>query len=96
MKTRLVSCDREWTSLTIIDKRGKPIILGYGEIEKIKLGYYTEKKLFSKKTTEKIEFVLKKNNQSIILTKVMDWDYFDQYKKEVIRFAKDNKITLIE
>lgn len=96
MKTRLVSCDREWTSLTIIDKKGKPIILGYTDIDKIKLGYYTKKKLFGKRTTEKIEFVLKNSNQSIILTKVMDWDYFDQYKREVIKFAKDNKITLIE
>lgn len=96
MKTRLVSCDREWTSLTIIDKHGKPIVLGYNDIDKIKLGYHTEKKLFSKKTTEKIEFVLRRNGQSIILTKVMDWDYFDQYKKEVIKFANDNKISIID
>ncbi|WP_010243502.1 hypothetical protein [Acetivibrio cellulolyticus] len=96
MKTRLVSCDREWTSLTIIDKSGKPKVLCYNEIEKIKLGYHTEKKLFTKKTSEKIEFVLKDSKQSIILTKIMDWDYFDQYKREVIKFAKDNKISVVD
>lgn len=95
MKTRLISCDRDWTSLTIIDKSGKPRILCYNDIEKVKLGYFTEKKLFSKKSSEKIEIVLK-NNSSIILTKVMDWDYFDQYKKEVIKFARDNKIVVVD
>lgn len=94
MKDRLVACDRDWTSLTVIDKNGNPNILGYNDIEKIKLGYYTEKKLFSKKTTEKIEIVLK-NATSIILTKNMDWDRFDQYKREVIKFANDNKIALV-
>ena len=95
MKTRLISCNREWTSLTIIDKSGKPRILSYNDIDKVKLGYFTEKKLFSKKTSEKIEIVLK-NSSSIILTKVMDWDYFDQYKKEVIKFARDNKIVVVD
>lgn len=94
MKTRLVACDRDWTSLTVIDKNGNSNILCYNDIEKIKLGYYTEKKLFSKKTSEKIEIVLK-NATSIILTKNMDWDHFDQYKREVIKFANDNKIALI-
>jgi len=93
MKTRLVSCNRDWTSLTIIDKRGKHHILSYSDIDKIKLGYFTERKLFSKKTSEKIEFVLK-SNSSIILTKAMDWNYFDQYKREVIKFAQDNKIKI--
>ena len=93
MKARLVSCNRDWTSLTVIDKNGKHHILSYNDIDKIKLGYFTQKKLFSKRTSEKIEFVLK-NNSSIILTKVMDWNYFDQYKREVIKFANDNKIKI--
>ena len=93
MKTRLIACDRDWTSLTVIDRNGNQNILCYNDIEKIKLGYYTEKKLFSKKTSEKIEIVLK-NATSIILTKNMDWDCFDQYKREVIKFANDNKIAL--
>lgn len=94
MKTRLVACDRDWTSLTVVDKNGNQNILCYNDIEKIKLGYYTEKKFFSKKTSEKIEIVLK-NATSIILTKNMDWDRFDQYKREVIKFATDNKIALV-
>lgn len=61
---------------------------------KVKLGYFTEKKLFSKKTSEKIEIVLK-NDSSILLTKVMDWELFDQYKREVVKFANDNKIEII-
>lgn len=94
MKTRLIACDRDWTSLTVIDKFGRQNILSYNDIEKIKLGYYTQKKLFSKKTSEKIEIVLK-NASTILLTKNMDWEYFDQYKREVIKFANDNKIALI-
>jgi len=94
MKTRLISCDRDWTSLTIIDKNGKPQILCYSDIDEVKLGYHIEKKLFSKKTSEKIEFVLK-NNSSIIFTRAMDWDRFEQYKKEVIKFANDNKIKIV-
>jgi len=93
MRDRLVTCNRDWTSLTVIDKSGRHHVLTYSDIDKVKLGYYTERKLFSKKTSEKIEFVLK-NNSSIILTKVMDWDYFDQYKREVIKFAQDNKIKI--
>lgn len=61
---------------------------------KVKLGYFTEKKLFSKKTSEKIEIFLK-NDSSILLTKVMDWELFDQYKREVVKFANDNKIEII-
>ncbi len=94
MKTRLVSCNRDWTSLTVIDKHGKHYILSYNDIMKVKLGYFTEKKLFSKKTSEKIEIVLK-NDSSILLTKVMDWELFDQYKREVVKFANDNKIEII-
>ncbi|NLL04769.1 MAG: hypothetical protein GX270_03045 [Clostridiaceae bacterium] len=94
MKTRLVTCDRDWTSLTVIDKHGKPHVLSYNDIAKVKLGYFTEKKLFSKKTSEKIEIVLK-NNSSILLTKIMDWDLFDQYKREVIKFANDYKIEVV-
>ncbi len=94
MKTRLVSCNRDWTSLTVIDKYGRHHILSYNDIVKVKLGYFTEKKIFSKKTSEKIEIVLK-NDSSILLTKVMDWDLFDQYKREVIKFANDNKIEIV-
>ena len=94
MKTRLISCNRDWTSLTVIDKYGRHHILSYNDIVKVKLGYFTEKKLFSKKTSEKIEIVLK-NDSSILLTKVMDWDLFDQYKREVIKFANDNKIEVV-
>ena len=94
MKTRLISCDRDWTSLTVIDKSGRSHILSYNDIVKVKFGYFTEKKLFSKKTSEKIEIVLK-DHSSILLTKVMDWDLFDQYKREVVKFAKDNKIEII-
>lgn len=94
MKTRLISCNRDWTSLTIFDKSGKHHILSYNDIDQVKLGYFTEKKLFSKRTSEKIEIVLK-NNSSILLTKFMDWDSFDQYKMEVIKFAQDNRITIV-
>lgn len=94
MKTRLISCNRDWTSLTIYDIRGRHYILSYNDIDKVKLGYFIEKKLFSKKTSEKIEIVLK-DNSSIILTKVMDWDSFDQYKREVVKFAQDNKISIV-
>lgn len=93
--SRLVSCNRDWTGLTVIDKNGKPIYLDYYQIEQIRFGYYTETKFFVKKTSEKIEIQAKGFKSPIILTKRMDWENFEQYKQEITKFAKDNKISLV-
>lgn len=92
---RLITCNREWTGITVLTKRGKRIFLDYSQIEEIRLGYHTISRLFSRKVTEKIEIVPKGMKKTIILTKPMDWDRFEQYKEEVSKFAIDNKIPLI-
>jgi hypothetical protein len=92
MRSRLITCDRDWTVLTINGVSSKPIYLSYNDIEQVRIGYYTESKLFFKKTSEKIEIYARGMKKPIILTKPMDWEHFDQYKQEVAKFARDNKI----
>ncbi|AUG57630.1 MAG TPA: hypothetical protein DCE02_03095 [Ruminiclostridium sp.] len=92
---RLIACNREWTGITVTTKNGKRVFLDYSQIQEIRIGYYTITKLFSKKTTEKIEIVVKGAKKPIILTKLMDWDNFEQYKKEISKFATDNKIPIV-
>lgn len=93
---RLISCNRDWTGITVIDRKGKPIFLDYHQISEIRFGYHTESKLFSKKTSEKIEILVKGSKSPILVLKSMDWNHFDQYKQEIAKFAKDNKIRLVE
>ncbi|HHX18677.1 MAG TPA: hypothetical protein GX727_07440 [Clostridium sp.] len=92
---RLIACNREWTGITVLTKKGKHVFLDYSQIEEIRIGYYTVAKLFSKKVTEKIEISVKGVKKPIIFTKLMDWDHFEQYKKEISKFATDNKIPLV-
>ncbi|GAE87724.1 hypothetical protein [Acetivibrio straminisolvens] len=94
--TRLITCNRDWTGITVIDKKGKPIFLDYHQISEIRFGYHTVTKLFSKKTSEKIEIRVKGSKKPIMVLKPMDWDHFEQYKQEITKFAKDNKIRLVE
>jgi len=94
--SRLISCNRDWTGITVLDKKGKPIFLDYHQISEIRFGYHTITKLFSKKTSEKIEIRLKDSTKPILVLKPMDWDRFDQYNQEITRFAKENRIRLVE
>lgn len=89
---RLIICNREWTGVTILTNKGKSVFLDYSQIEKIIIGYHTVSKFFTKKTTEKIEIFPRGGKKPILLTKPMDWDRFEQYKEEITKFAKDNKI----
>lgn len=95
MSNRLVSCDKDLTMLTILNKSGNPTYLSYNEIAHIRIGYATQKKFFFKKTTEKIEIMPKGSKKPIILTKPMDWDHFEQYKQEISRFARENRIEFL-
>ncbi|WP_235832647.1 hypothetical protein [Acetivibrio mesophilus] len=93
---RLITCNRDWTGITVIDRKGKPVFLDYHQISEIRFGYHTVTKLFSKRTSEKIEIHVKGQKAPILVLKPMDWNHFDQYKQEVAKFAKDNKIRLVE
>ncbi|HOM01396.1 MAG TPA: hypothetical protein PLH43_01025 [Acetivibrio sp.] len=93
---RLIACNRDWTGITVIDRKGKPVFLDYHQISEIRFGYYTVTRLFSKKTSEKIEIHVKGSSKPILVLKPMDWDHFEQYKQEITKFAKDNKIRLVE
>lgn len=93
---RLIECNRDWTGITVLGNKGKPIFLNYSQINEIRFGYHTETKMFSKRTSEKIEICAEGLKTPILLLKQMDWEHFDQYKQEIIKFAKDNKIRLVE
>ncbi|MDQ2087002.1 hypothetical protein RBH29_11245 [Herbivorax sp. ANBcel31] len=93
---RLMTCNRDWTGVTILTKKGRHVFVNHSQIEEIRLGYFTVSKIFSKKVTEKIEIRVKGVKSPVIITKPMDWDRFDQYKREISKFASDNKIPLID
>jgi len=54
--SRLISCNRDWTGITVLDKKGKPIFLDYHQISEIRFGYHTITKLFSKKPVKKSKY----------------------------------------
>ncbi|HOQ36697.1 MAG TPA: hypothetical protein PK033_10185 [Acetivibrio sp.] len=93
---RLIECSRDWTAITVMGNNGKPILLDYSQIKEIRFGYHTQRRLFTKKTSEKIEIRAHGLKSPILLLKPMDREHFDQYKQEITKFAKDNKIRLIE
>ena len=70
--------------------------LTYNQITRIQFEKCTERKLFKKIDSEKIEVVTPKLAVPITFYKEKEKPYFDEYKVMFAKFAKENRITFID
>lgn len=74
----------------------KSMNLTYDKIRQIKIEKCLERKFFKKVPSERIQIITKVSNTPIQYTRLKEKHYFEEYTKELSKFAKDNKITLID
>ncbi len=86
-KTELVCGVVFGTSASVIN-------LKYSDIINIKFIPTPEKKLFKTVMSERIEIKCKNQQFPIVYLKSQEKKYWDKYKAGLIKFAKDNRITL--
>lgn len=95
MEDRILSCSKDWTVLTIAcSDKNNPLRLNYFDIEKIQFDEIYLAKLFRKIRTERIHIYTVNNKKPIEITKYYYPRYFDEYKQELSKFARDNRIKL--
>jgi len=74
----------------------KSMNLTYDKIREIKIEKCYERKIFKKVPSERIQIITKVSNIPIQYTRLKEKDYFEEYAKELSKFAKNNKIILID
>lgn len=97
MEKRRLSCSKDWTTLTIADfDEKKTLYLNYYDINRIEFDEMFINKLFKKIRSEKIQIFTNTSSAPIEFTKHKHEKYFEEYKQELTKFARDNKISLID
>ncbi len=95
MDERLISCSKDWTVLKIIGPgKNNSFHLNYFDIDSIQFDKTYIEKLFRKIPTERIRIFTKSSKDPLEFTRYRNAKYFDEYKQELIKFSKDNKIRL--
>ncbi len=101
MAKRKIAFDQTEVIMAVIMKlefgKEKPKIIHatYDEFLKISILPCEERKLFKAVPSEKISVKLKKYKDSFEFTKMTNKDFYEEYKQGFIKFAKDNRIELI-
>ncbi|MDP4180759.1 MAG: hypothetical protein Q8942_06680 [Bacillota bacterium] len=97
MEKRRLSCSKDWTTIEIADfDDKKTLYLNYYDINKIQFDEALINKLFRKVRTEKIRIFVNTSSKPIEFTKHNNEMYFEEYKQELSKFARDNSIHLID
>ncbi len=95
MEERRLFCSRDWTVLTITGSgKNNTFHLNYTDIESIKFDETFINKMFRKIQTQRIQIFLIGTKNPIVFTKYHNHKYFDEYKQELSKFARDNRIKL--
>lgn len=66
------------------------------KISSIAIKPFDEKAAFGKKPSEKIEIFVRGNAEPIVYTKLKEKAFWDVYKANLKKFAKDNRITFTD
>ncbi|HEY9061174.1 MAG TPA: hypothetical protein VIO64_11840 [Pseudobacteroides sp.] len=97
MEKRRLSCSKDWTTLSIANfDEKKTLYLNYNDINRIEFDEILINKLFRKIRTEKIQIFTNTSSTPIEFIKHNHEKYFEEYKQELSKFARDNKISLID
>lgn len=95
MEERRLSCSKDWTVLTINGTDKKTALhLNYTDIESIHFDEAIISKMFRKIQTHRIQIFVKNAKSPIVFTRYHNQKYFDEYKHELSKFARDNRIKL--
>ena len=97
MGKRHLACDKtEMIVAIMVENKTEFINLTYDKITRILLDSCMETQmLFKKVPSEKIEITVRNREFPIVFTKIKDKEYFDEYKQELEKFAKANRITFV-
>ncbi len=94
MAQRHIFCDKtEIVCMVMGKKKMQTFNLPFDSITRIQFDAYEERKLFKKVPSEKITILSGKRAEPIIYTKLKEKQFFEDYKKELEKFAQDNRIT---
>jgi hypothetical protein len=83
------------TEIVLMTDKSQILNLTYDQIVRIQFDKCIEKKLFSKFDSEKIEIMTRKQSEPVIYYKSKEKEFFEEYKEELAKFAKANRITFI-
>ncbi|MBR5115365.1 MAG: hypothetical protein IK101_08765 [Oscillospiraceae bacterium] len=70
--------------------------LKYSDIISISLKPCEKKGIFKSSPSECIELKLKNSNMPLVYFKHEEEKFWDGYKEKIVKFAKDNRITLVD
>lgn len=97
MAKKRILCDKTELVLTITDRKRISIAnLSYEQIVSIRFEPYTEFRFFRRVPSERIVISTSKLELPITYTRYREKEYFDEYKKELRKFAQDNRITFYD
>jgi hypothetical protein len=100
MAEKRVLCDKTEVVLKFNDSTDKNKIkianLAYDQITSITIEDFYEFRLFRKVPSERILVRTNRLQAPIIYTKKKDKQFFDEYKQDLAKFAKDNRITFYD
>jgi hypothetical protein len=74
----------------------KTLYLNYYDITRIEFDEILVNKFFKKIRTEKIQIFTNTSSTPIEFIKQNNERYFEEYKQELSKFARDNKISIID
>jgi len=70
--------------------------LKYNQISRIQFDPCREFRIFRFVPSEKISIYTPKRGEPLIYTKLKEKAFFEQYKQELAKFAKDNRVTFTD
>ena len=96
MANRRILCDKTELVLTIVGKRVNILNLPYNQITSISIEPCKEFRFFRMVPSERIVIRTSKRPEPIVYTKYKEKKFFDEYKRELTEFAKNNRITFYD
>lgn len=96
MALRHIFCDKtELVLMVETKKKVQPLNVTYDQIIRIQFEPCKEFRFFRFVPSEKIQIMTRKREQPVEYTMYKEKQYFGEYKKELEKFARENKITFI-
>lgn len=98
MATRHILCDQTEIILAVpLKNKYKHLNLTYEDISRIQFDACTERKLLFKTVpSEKITIMTGKHPGPVVFTRENEKKFWDEYKTNLTKFAKDNNITFAD
>jgi len=96
MAKKLIYVDKKEIVLIILGKKVESLNLTADKISRIQFDRINERKFLKKVPSEKISFTIRGRENLVTYTKMKDKEFFEVYKEDVRRFAKENRVTFAD